>query len=449
MSPPPDSALEGSEQIIAELRRERDEALAREAAMAEVLQVINSSPSDLAPVFDAILEKAHALCGAVHGVLMIRAGEDFRHAAAHGEPSFVEALQQLGPPPTPPPEGSLLARLMRGERVIHLADARTDESYRKFLPQVQRVFEVGGVRTFLVVPLRKNDAVLGFITAFRQEVRPFSEKQIALLENFAAQAVIAMENARLLTETCEALEQQTATAEVLQVINSSPGDLAPVFDALLEKAVHVCEAAFGDLGIFDGEQYRWVAAHGVPDFAEYSFPLRLNGNTPLEQLTRGERFVHLADVRQSEAYREFPAFKSTMDRRAVRSLLVVPLHKDGALLGAIRANRREAQPFSDKQIALMQNFAAQAVIAMENARLLTETREALEQQTATAEVLQVINSSPGTSVRKHLGESAQSVRGRIWRITTLRWRQVSRRRHSRISREAPRVIASPILTGTD
>ena len=199
----------------------------------------------------------------------------------------------------------------------------------------------------------------------------------------------------LTAERDEALERETATAEILQVINSSPGDRGPVFDAILEKAMHLCEAAFGDLGVFDGEQYRWVAAHGVPDFAEYSFRLRPNGNAPTEQLIRGERLVHLADVRQSDAYREFPAFKSSMDRRTVRSLLVVPLRRDGALLGAIRAYRREVRPFSDKQIALMENFAAQAVIAMENARLLTETREALEQQTATAEVLQVINSSLG------------------------------------------------------
>jgi GAF domain-containing protein len=400
MSATPDSTLANSERRIADLERqlaEREgelaEALQRETATSEVLQVINSSPGDLAPVFEAILEKAHFLCGAPLGSLMLYDGQQIRAVATRGYPREYAALLRGGYPAGP--WSLLLGRLTRGE-IFQLADVKEFVAADKSpSPMTRAAIEITGVRTTLHVPLRKDTELLGYISAQRQEVRPFDDNQIALLQSFAAQAVIAMENARLITETREALEQQTATAEVLQVINSSPGDLAPVFDTMLEKAVHLCEAAFGDLGIFDGEQYRWVAAHGVPDFAEYSFALRLNGNAPTELLTRGERLVHLADVRQSDAYRELPAFKSTMDRRAVRSLLVVPLRKDGVLLGAIRAYRREVRPFSDKQIALMQNFAAQAVIAMENARLINETREALEQQTATAEVLQVINSSPG------------------------------------------------------
>src|SRR6266481_1858892 len=279
----------------ARLLTETREALEQQTATAEVLQVINSSPGDPAPVFDAILEKAHALCGAAHGVLVIRAGEEFRLAAVHGEPSFVEAVRQLGPPRAPPYEGSFLARLLRGERVIHLADARTDDSYGKAPLQVQRLYEVGGIRTLLAVPLRKDSAVLGFITAFRQEIRPFSDKQIALLQNFAAQAVIAMENARLLTETREALEQQTATAEVLQVINSSPGDLTPVFDAMLEKAMRLCTAEFGLLYTYDGERFQPVAHRGIPvRFAEYLPRMAQPGTTGMHaRILGGAGFVHV------------------------------------------------------------------------------------------------------------------------------------------------------------
>ena len=185
-----------------------------------------------------------------------------------------------------------------------------------------------------LVPLRKDGALLGAISAYSREVRPFTDKQISLLQNFAAQAVIAMENARLLTETREALEQQTATAEVLQVINTSPGDLAPVFDIILEKAHVLCGAAFGALGIYYGEQFRVAAAHGVADFTEYEIRVRSDGNSPLERLTRGERLVHVTDVRTEDAYGDLPAFRSDMDRHNIRTLLLVPLRKDWALLGA-------------------------------------------------------------------------------------------------------------------
>ena len=355
------------------------------------MQVINSSPGDLAPVFDAILEKAHTLCGAAAGGLVEFEGDQCRALAVHGNPRFAEYWMQQGWIRLAAPESA--APLRRGEP-IQILDASSDDGSRRS-EQWNRLVELSGARALLSIPLLKDYVLLGVITAFRQEVRPFSDKEIALLQNFAAQAVIAMENARLITETREALEQQTATAEVLQVINSSPGELAPVFDAILEKAHMLCGAAFGGLAIFEGGQFRAVAYHGVTNFTEYVIQPRHNGNTPLEQVVGGKQLVHVADVRTLDAYHDHSAFKSDMDRHNIRTFLVVPLRKDDVLLGAISAYRQEVRPFSHKQIALLQNFAAQAVIAMENARLLTETREALEQQTATAEVLQVINSSPG------------------------------------------------------
>jgi len=249
----------------------------------------------------------------------------------------------------------------------------------------------------LLIPLRKDDALLGSFSIYRQEVRPFTDKQIALLQNFTAQAVIAMENARLLTETREALEQQTATAEVLQVINGSPRDLVPVFDAMLDKAMRLCEASFGVMHIYDRGGFYPLALRGVP--AAYSElllrePLKFGPDTALGRIEAGEDVINSADAPIDYA-QSSPLIKTLQELGGIRSVVFVSLRKDGALLGVLVAYRQEPRPFSDKQIALLQNFAAQAVITMENARLLTETREALEQQTATAEVLQVINSSPG------------------------------------------------------
>ena len=396
----PDSTLANPDQRIADLERqlaEREAELAeareQQAATAEVLQVINSAPGDLAPVFDAILEKAHTLCGATFGSLQTYDGEFFRSVAARGLPAaFVEMVRQ----PFRPDPGSFEERVVRGEDFVHVPDVRTLGPLPDN-PVSRAAVEMVGLRTVLLLPLRKETALVGYIAAARSVVQPFTDREIALLQNFAAQAVIAMENARLLTETREALEQQTATAEVLQVINSSPGDLTPVFEAILEKAHILCGADNGYLMTYDGKRFFPVAWHGVQPRWEEGIDPEVRPS--FGRMVRGEHLIHIHDMVEFAAQlsddKTRRRLTTMVETEGIRTQLIVALRKDDLLLGALTANRKQMQPFSDKQIALLQSFAAQAVIAMENARLMTETREALEQQTATAEVLQVINSSPG------------------------------------------------------
>ena len=349
--------------------------------------MINASPGNLAPVFDAMLDRAMRLCDGAQGTLWMFDGERMCASATAGYSS--ELAEQLSEWREMHP---FQRRLSQGDRVFQIVDLAAEELYHSGNPLTRAAVDVAGIRTVVFVALVKDATTLGGFTIGRREVRAFTDKHIALLQNFAEQAVIAIENARLINEQREALEQQTATAEVLQVINASPGNLSPVFDAILEKAHDLCGAAKGALVTFDGQYFRAVATRGLS--ATYAQMLReprttLSGSL-LDRLLNGASFV-LEDTSSSP----LPLPRAATELEGVRTVLLIPLRRDSTLLGYITAYRQEVRPFTEKQIALLQNFAAQAVIAMENARLITEQREALEQQTAIADVLRAINATPG------------------------------------------------------
>ena len=280
-------------------------------------------------------------------------------------------------------------RMIATKAVVHVADAAAEPGYIEQHDQAAvEAVELRGVRTALYVPMLKENELVGAFTLSRQEVRPFNDKQMELVQNFAAQAVIAIENARLLNELrqrtndlTEALEQQTATSEVLQVISSSPGALEPVFAAMLDSATRICEAKFGNLFLREEESFRLVAWHGELTYVENwrREPLIIKTDVPdipLARLAETKQRVHVADLKQEPHYKAgFAPLVALVDRGGARTLLIVPMLKEHTLVGAIALYRQEVRPFTGKQIALVENFAAQAVIAIENARLLRELRE--------------------------------------------------------------------------
>jgi GAF domain-containing protein len=366
-----------------------------------VLRLISGSPGELGAVFDAMLLNATLLCEARFGLLLLWEGDAFRTVALHNAPPAFAEQRRREPVIRPAPVTSL-GRLVATKRVEHTADLRAEKGYVDGHPGPVSLVELAGARTVINVPMLKERELIGCIALYRQEVRPFTDKQVALVQSFAAQAVIAIENTRLLselrqrtTDLTESLQQQTATSEVPQVISASPGELEPVFGAMLENATRICEANFGVMFYYRNGALLPAAQLNVPaeyaEFIQRRGPFQPGAGSTFEHLIRTKQVIHLTD-----AAAEGPYFSNNAAKLGgARTYVAVPMLKESELVGAVAVYRQDVRPFTDKQIALVQNFAAQAVIAIENTRLLNELRQSLEQQTATANVLRVISASSG------------------------------------------------------
>jgi GAF domain-containing protein len=354
------------------------ESLEQQTATSQVLSIISSSPAELEPVFQAILANATRLCDAKFGTLGLYDGEAFRSAALYNvPPEYAEARRRQ--PVWRPPPCSGTAKVARTKQPVQIDDLRNSPGYIEGDSTIRATVDKGGARTLLIVPMLKDDVLVGLIGIYRKEVQPFTEKQIALVQNFAAQAVIAIENARLLNELRQSLEQQMATSEVLRVISGSATDLLPVFETIAHKSVHLCGATYGVVFRFDGEMISFVAHHNLDqagiDTVHKMFPLRPNTSSLIGRTILQRDVLHVTDVAVEPTH----TYTAVQQALGIRTFLGVPMLRDGNPIGAIALYRQEVELFSDRQIELVKAFADQAVIAIENARLLTDLNK-LNQQ---------------------------------------------------------------------